>query len=610
MSPESLNAVFVPFLFAVGSVALGALLALLPGVGARSLGPIQTFSVAAALTVVLVHLIPESADSLGMWALVGFAAGLVAPLFIEGLLDRIARLRASSSPLDHDVITAEVGFAGLLIHQVGDGVGLWVTSGSGETSLNAAFALSAHTVPLATLFVLRFATLKGRRSALVHAAGLAAASAIGILIGSIVPGEIISQFNPWIEAVVAGLLLHVITHDLHIEKDRTTVIKILDMAALVIGVGVTLLASQQHGIAGHEAGHAEIGREAFLHAIFDLAVESAPVLLTGLAAAALVQVTCARLRAASLHFGARAQALRGAALGSIAPIQASHPLRLARRLHIDGYGGGLVIAFLFAAPSLGIESLALTWKFLGTELSLLRLLGSALLALLVGLVASRLSLPPRPTGVADSWSDEPDKGRIGFRAYALSFDELLLHVAPWMVVGLIAAAYVQTLMPAEQVVALTRAGLDVPLMIIVAIPTYIGAATATPLAAVLLAKGVSPGAVVAGLVIGPALNLAVISFLRRTIGARVSWVILVAAIGAAMGMAYAINAVHQVTPRIESPLVHEHGMVATLAAVAVLAFTARSLWQTGLRAWVSSLLGISASDGEQGHGHSHHGHVH
>ena len=69
---------------AVGSVAVGAVLALLPGVGARSLGPVQTFSVAAALTVVLVHLIPESADSIGMWALVGFAVGLVAPLFIAG----------------------------------------------------------------------------------------------------------------------------------------------------------------------------------------------------------------------------------------------------------------------------------------------------------------------------------------------------------------------------------------------------------------------------------------------------------------------------------------------------------------------------------------------
>ncbi|MCC6743287.1 MAG: hypothetical protein IT175_05435, partial [Acidobacteria bacterium] len=156
MNPDLLNAMLVPFLFAVGSVALGSLLALLPGVGARSLGPIQTFSVAAALTVVIVHLIPESADVLGLWALVGFAAGLVAPLAIEALLERIARMRLTASPLDHDVITAEVGFAGLLVHQVGDGIGLWVTSGTGESSLNAAFALSAHTVPLATLFVLRF----------------------------------------------------------------------------------------------------------------------------------------------------------------------------------------------------------------------------------------------------------------------------------------------------------------------------------------------------------------------------------------------------------------------------------------------------------------------
>ncbi len=611
MSPESLNATIVPFLFAVGSVAVGAVLALLPGVGARSLGPVQTFSVAAALTVVLVHLIPESADSIGMWALVGFAVGLVAPLFIEGLLDRVARLRTSASPLDHDVITAEVGFAGLLVHQVGDGIGLWVTSGGGESSLNAAFALSAHTVPLATLFVLRFATLKGLRSALVHAAGLAAASAIGIILGSIVPGEVISQFNPWIEAIVAGLLLHVITHDLHVEKNRTTVIKILDMAALVIGVGVTLLASYQHGVddSGHD--HTGIGREAFLHAIFDLAVAAAPVLLAGLLGAAALQVLGAKLRSwLAKERGNAVHVARGIAAAAVDPVSSTRVLDVARRMYLGGSSTGFIVGFMVAIPALGIETLALSWNFLGADLAAARLAGAVLLAGCVGVVAAGFARYRTAAGPVIGELLEPPDEPSAARGFVRAFDNMLLHASPWMVVGLIAAAYVQTLMPAEQVQALTRLGLDVPLMVLAATPTYIGAATSTPLAAVLLSKGISPGAVVAGLVIGPAVNLAVFTFVRRMVGTRATWVVLGTSVAIALGIAYTVNGFVGSTQPVELPADHEHGIAAIAAAVTVLAFTARSLWQTGLRAWVSSLLGMSTGEVEAGHAHGHHGHVH
>lgn len=609
MSPESLNATLIPFLFAVGSVALGALLALLPGVGARSLGPVQTFSVAAALTVVIVHLIPESADSLGMWALVGFSAGLVAPLFIEALLDRIARMRVTASPFDHDVITAEVGFAGLLIHQVGDGIGLWVTSGTAESSLNAAFALSAHTVPLATLFVLRFATLKGRRSALIHAGGLAAASAVGIIIGAIVPGDVISQFNPWVEAVVAGLLLHVITHDLHIEKNRTTVIKIFDMAALVIGVGVTLLASHQHG-STHEAEHSGIGREAFLHAVFDLAIASAPVLFAGLVGAAAIQAAAVPLRRALARAGGRAGEIRGSLLGAVGPTAASSVLGVAKRLQKYGSNAALVVAFVLAVPALGLETVGMTWQFLGWQLAAGRLVGAVAIAIVVAALVARFARPRVENETAGAAVESVTDDTVGLSGFVRAFDEMLLHVSPWMVVGLIAAAYVQTLMPADQVATLSRMGLDVPLLLIAAVPTYVGAASVTPLAAVLLAKGVSPGAVVGALAIGPAINLAVINFVRRSYGVRAMWVLLAGCLAVGVVLAYGVNAAVPAVQAIAPDADHEHGFLSIAVAVLLLAFTARSLWQTGLRAWVSSLLGMSPDDAEHGHGSGHHGHAH
>ena len=46
------------------------------------------------------------------------------------------------------------------------------------------------------------------------------------------------------------------------------------------------------------------------------------------------------------------------------------------------------------------------------------------------------------------------------------------------------------------------------------------ASSATPLAAVLIAKGVSPGAVLSGLLLGPATNIATLAWLRKAFGKR------------------------------------------------------------------------------------------
>src|SRR5690606_40020466 len=53
---------------------------------------------------------------------------------------------------------------------------------------------------------------------------------------------------------------------------------------------------------------------------------------------------------------------------------------------------------------------------------------------------------------------------------------------------------------------------------LVAVPSYICAPSATPLAAVLIGKGVSPGAVLVGLLLGPAMNIATVVFVRRWFG--------------------------------------------------------------------------------------------
>ena len=90
--------VLLPAAVAVAAVALGLLLGLLPSGRSRWVGPLRTLALAAALTVVLTHLLPEAFAELGLPALVLFAATVAVPAWLR-LVTRVAGTPERSSSL-------------------------------------------------------------------------------------------------------------------------------------------------------------------------------------------------------------------------------------------------------------------------------------------------------------------------------------------------------------------------------------------------------------------------------------------------------------------------------------------------------------------------------
>jgi zinc transporter ZupT len=73
-------------------------------------------------------------------------------------------------------------------------------------------AFAAHIVPVTTVMVLAALAAKGRRAALYYAVGLGVAVATGVLLATAALTALSQGVEPWISAVVAGLLLHVVVH--------------------------------------------------------------------------------------------------------------------------------------------------------------------------------------------------------------------------------------------------------------------------------------------------------------------------------------------------------------------------------------------------------------
>jgi zinc transporter ZupT len=203
---------FLPLLIAFLAVAFGTALAVVPRDGARIVRPIRFVALIAAVGVIATHLLPEALHELGPRALVAFAIGMAFPWLMDVVGSLVGRGREASVP-STPLATLEVSYAGLVVHRFGDGLSMGAIARSTETP-SAAFAvllaLAAHIVPVTTVMVLAFVSMKGRRTALLRALGLMVATLGGVLAAGLALENGPTDASPWISALVGGLLLHLV----------------------------------------------------------------------------------------------------------------------------------------------------------------------------------------------------------------------------------------------------------------------------------------------------------------------------------------------------------------------------------------------------------------
>ena len=102
-----------------------------------------------------------------------------------------------------------------------------------------------------------------------------------------------------------------------------------------------------------------------------------------------------------------------------------------------------------------------------------------------------------------------------------AFVELLDDIAFWLVVGCLLTGLIIAFVPEDLGTTVLGSGLMPMLLLLLAgLPLYMCASSSTPVGAALVAKGVSPGAVLVFLLSGPATNGATLVLLLRHFGRR------------------------------------------------------------------------------------------
>lgn len=137
---------------------------------------------------------------------------------------------------------------------------------------------------------------------------------------------------------------------------------------------------------------------------------------------------------------------------------------------------------------------------------------------------------------------EPPKGNAFVKAAHYAFIELLQDIAKWLIIGFLIAALISVLLPDDFFTMFKGLGiLEIFVILAASVPIYICATGSIPIAAVLLMKGVSPGAALVFLMAGPATNMATISVIGNTMGRKSLLVYLGTIIGGATIFGLLIN---------------------------------------------------------------------
>jgi uncharacterized membrane protein YraQ (UPF0718 family) len=270
--------------------------------------------------------------------------------------------------------------------------------------------------------------------------------------------------------------------------------------------------------------------------------------------------------------------------------------------------GGM--AFLIATPELEIAAILLSFTLLGPEVAIARIASAGLLAVLTALLVHRVArsrAQPAPPQAAPL----PRPRRSVKEALRYGFVDAVEDTGSWLLAGLGLAAILAPYLDPD-ILRAVPAGLDVVIAALLGLPLYVCASGSTPLAAVLVAQGVSPGAAIAFLLTGPATNITTYGVLSQLHGRAVAATFAFAMFVLSTLLGYTVNAL---LPRAAMHVtVEPHHHVASWLEVGCLFIVSGALLFFFLRVGVRGVLArlfMAHADEQAGHGHgADQGHSH
>lgn len=604
-------------LLGFGALAAGPLMVWLLRSHQWSTVALDSFCLITISGFALLHLLPESAEQAGWMVLPLAMVGFILPSIAERTLHHgHPGMRKTVLVLALCGIAAHATLDGLFLNVGGMAHDGHMHEGTHELT---AWAVILHRIPEGLGIWWIVPRTLGKLPAVAITLVSVAATLFGFYLGGPMLDPASQNALALLQSLLVGSLLHVVLHA-HIPAPREPGrIHVASVFGAAVGVAVLWFVIHDH-FPEHEHGGP-------LDIFVRLAMESAPALLLAYLLVGLCQAFLPADWLRGMTRGPKlTQALRGVAIGLPLPVCSCGVVPIYRQLIRQGTAMAAAMAFLVATPELELAAVTLTWQLMGGEVALVRVAMAAVLALVVGVLVATLA---KGTNASEPAADAADDsmpaaqvGGLGARlktAVQFGYGPAVDSTATWILTGLLLSAMLMPYVDRDWIASLPE-GIDVPIAALIGLPLYVCATGSTPLAAMLLVQGLSPGAVLALLLTGPATNVTTFGVLSKLHGRRTAAVFALAMWLGAIALGYLCNALLTIDTPTAFADGHEHATSGWLWLLALGAVFLWSLLRQGVRPFLERLFESPANlghgDGDGcGHGHDHgdhhdHGHGH
>jgi len=268
--------------------------------------------------------------------------------------------------------------------------------------------------------------------------------------------------------------------------------------------------------------------KAFLLELWSFILISAPYLLLGFLISGLINTFINKeFIKKILSKNSKWDVLWAAFLGVPLPLCSCSVVPTAATLRKSGASNGSTSAFLISTPESGVDSIMFTYAVLDLPMTIIRPIVAFITAFLAGVLNNQFNefILPEDLDTKESCCHKKEAVRSKldwktvFAGIKYGFVDLLDDMVGWLSVGIILGALIGVLIP-ENFFLNFDSYTSRLIILLIGIPTYICASASTPVAASLILKGLSPGAALIFLMVGPATNISNMAVIQKYIGKK------------------------------------------------------------------------------------------
>ena len=252
---------------------------------------------------------------------------------------------------------------------------------------------------------------------------------------------------------------------------------------------------------------------------------------------------------------------------SVIPVSAS--------LKKHGASKGAVTSFLFSTPQTGIDSIMVTYGLLGPIVALIRPFIALITGILCGIIIYLFDPNYDDMDEEQDHSEccEPKHESVLKRLLIYSFITLPKDIMKPLMIGIFIAAIINLYLPINIVEQFIGQGfISMIVMIFIGLPLYVCATASIPIALAMMGKGVTLGAALVFLMVGPATNTTSITTMVKILGKKATIINVLSLIIVSLFFGLLVDSLSITPPDFNNLHIHKHSSILNLISAIFIIF--------------------------------------